>query len=190
MHDDLDPVAADHLAGARLEYLVVDELFTGAGDAGPVGGLGYAPQRGTTTHGLGYARDLAGEVALGLEPELPVNYGQLWHTETPATLADVVALALEAGATSLDVEIAGVTASFRPSTAGDASESPLSAPLLPVQHRERLPWTNYSEPLREALKALALVYPPDMVAAAAAELELLIAYHGRPRPAQDPAASV
>lgn len=166
MHDDLDPVA--------------DELLTGAGDAGPVGGLGYAPH--PTTHGLGYARDLAGEVALGLT--------QLWTVEIPPTLADVVALALEAGATSLDVEIEGVTASFRPSAAGDASERPLPAPLLPVQHRERLPWTNYSEPLREALKGLALIYPPDMVAAAAAELELIIAFHGRPRPAQGSAASV
>jgi len=164
MTHDLDPVAAD-LAAA---HLVADELLTGAGDAGPVGGLGYAPLE-RSTHGYGYARDLAGEVA---------------------RLADVVALALEAGATSLDVVIDGVTASFRPSTVGDASESPLPAPLLPVQHRERLPWTNYSVTLREALKALALVYPPDMVAAAAAELELLIAYHGPQRPAQGPAASV
>lgn len=115
--------------------------------------------------------------------------------ETAATIVDGAAigygldellLALEAardlGLDRLELELpvgARLSASWAPP---HPPERPAPAPVRPVDRRERLAWTMYAPELREALKALAATYPPELVADAAAELELLVALHGRPAP--------
>ncbi len=74
----------------------------------------------------------------------------------------------------------------RLSAAWPDAPRPAAAPLRPVDGRERLPWTHYAPELREALKELSTTFSAEMIADAAAELELLIALHGRPRPKDGP----